>query len=226
MMCCVVWPWSPPGDRKRKWIAPKCCAGQHGAACRRCPRATRCNLFVEAMGPPASDADKWFISVLTTQGCAPCEKLKADWATNPWLLALADPERSQEVVGALQRLSARRTRARRSGSRSFRSRRFRRSWCSRRGARRYGDPQTVVYQGTYGGDPEKLARQITAAIRLYVSKLEPAPTPQPPVQQAAEGAGRIDPPWQPPPKIVPHLPDFLPVFPGWSTGDSAEPQPD
>ena len=78
---------------------------------------------------------------------------------------------------------------------------------------RYGDPQTVVYQGTYGGDPEKLARQITAAIRLYVSKLEPALTPEPPVQQASEGPGRIDPPWQPPPKVEPRLPDFLPVFP-------------
>mgnify|MGYP002623348369 FL=1 len=49
------------------------------------------DLFVEAMGPPASDADKWFISVITTQGCAPCQKLKTDWATSPWLLALADP---------------------------------------------------------------------------------------------------------------------------------------
>ena len=65
------------------------------------------DLFVEAMGPPASDADKWFVSVFTTQGCAPCQKLKADWGTNPWLLALADPERSQEVLGALQRVRPR-----------------------------------------------------------------------------------------------------------------------
>ena len=47
--------------------------------------------FVAAMGPPASDADKWYISVLSMQGCAACQKLKADWATNQWLLALADP---------------------------------------------------------------------------------------------------------------------------------------
>ena len=47
--------------------------------------------FVEAMGPPPSDADKWFISVLTTEGCIPCEQLKSDWQTNSWLLALANP---------------------------------------------------------------------------------------------------------------------------------------
>ena len=49
------------------------------------------DAFVAAMSPPESDADKWFISVLSMRGCAGCEKLKRDWATNEWLLALANP---------------------------------------------------------------------------------------------------------------------------------------
>src|SRR5690606_33375562 len=49
------------------------------------------DMFVEAMGPPASDADKWFISVLSMQGCAACQRLKSQWTTDPWLLALANP---------------------------------------------------------------------------------------------------------------------------------------
>ena len=49
------------------------------------------DVFATAMGPPASDADKWFISVVSMQGCAGCEKLKKDWTTSPWLLALANP---------------------------------------------------------------------------------------------------------------------------------------
>ena len=40
------------------------------------PRGDGVDAYVQAMAPPASDADKWFISVLTMKGCAPCEKLK------------------------------------------------------------------------------------------------------------------------------------------------------
>jgi hypothetical protein len=170
------------------------------------------DLFVEAMGPPASDADKWFLSVYTMQGCAPCQQLKSDWATSPWLLALADPNDSKKSWAHYNVFS------REDQSQAFRIEKlqieaFPTIVVQPPRSGRYGDPQTVVYQGTYGGDPEKLARQITAAIRLYVSKLEPPLAPEPPVQQAPEGAGRFDPPWQPPPKVEPRLPDFLPVFP-------------
>ncbi len=43
------------------------------------------DAFIAAMSPPDSDADKWFISVLSMKGCAACEKIKRDWATNEWL---------------------------------------------------------------------------------------------------------------------------------------------
>jgi len=169
-------------------------------------------LFVEAMGPPASDADKWFISVLTMQGCAPCVKLKADWASNSWLLALADPNDPKKSWAHYN------VYAREDQSQAFRFQKlnieaYPTVIVQPPRSKRYGDPTTVVFQGTYGGDPEKLARQITAAIRQYVAKLEGSQPPQPPAQQAPEGTGGIDPPWQPPPKVDPPLPDLLPVFP-------------
>src|SRR5690606_10782987 len=168
--------------------------------------------FVEAMGPPASDADKWYISVLSMQGCAACQKLKADWATNQWLLALADPSDPKKSWAHYNVYP-----------REDRSQAFRFEGIQvtayptilvqppRNG--RYGDPKTVVFQGTYGGDPERLARQITAAIRQYVSKFEASQPPHPPAHRAPEGSIGIDPPWQPPPKVDPPLPNVTPVFP-------------
>jgi hypothetical protein len=168
--------------------------------------------FVEAMGPPASDADKWFISVLTMQGCAPCVKLKADWASNSWLLALADPN-DPKKSWAHYNVYAREDQSQAFRFRNLQIEAYPTILVQPPRSGRYGDPRTVVFQGTYGGDPEKLARQITTAIRQYVAKLEGSQPPQPPAQRAPEGTGGIDPPWQPPPKVDPPLPDLLPVFP-------------
>ena len=52
--------------------------------------------YVEALKPPASDADKWFISVITSRGCKGCVQLKEDFAKSPWLLALANPNDSKK----------------------------------------------------------------------------------------------------------------------------------
>ena len=41
--------------------------------------------FAAALAPPESDADKWFISIVCTEGCAPCERLKADFASSEFL---------------------------------------------------------------------------------------------------------------------------------------------
>jgi hypothetical protein len=169
-------------------------------------------LFVEAMGPPATDADKWFISVLTMQGCAPCAKLKADWETSPWLLALADPN-NPKLSWAHYNVYAREDRSQAFRFEKLNIEAYPTILVQPPRSKRYGDPSTVVFQGTYGGDPEKLARQITAAIRQYVAKLEGSQPPQPPAQRAAAGTGGIDPPWQPPPKVDPPLPNVLPVFP-------------
>ena len=162
--------------------------------------------FVEAMAPPASDADKWFITVITKRGCAGCEKLRRDWATDRWLLALANPADPSASWAHYNVYDA-----------DDESQKFR--WQNivitgyptvlvqppRNG--RYGDPATVVYQGVYGGNPEKLARDIIGAIRQYISRLPAAST----IAQMGEGEhGGIRPPWEPPPKPTPTPP---PVFP-------------
>jgi hypothetical protein len=168
--------------------------------------------FVEAMGPPASDADKWFISVLTMQGCAPCVKLKADWASNAWLLALADPN-DPKKSWAHYNVYAREDRSQAFRFEKLNVEAYPTILVQPPRSKRYGDPTTVVFQGTYGGDPEKLARQITAAIRQYVAKLEGSQPAQPSTQRAPEDAIGIDPPWQPVPRVDPPLPNILPVFP-------------
>jgi hypothetical protein len=170
------------------------------------------DVFVEAMGPPASDADKWFISVLTMQGCVACQKLKSDWATNQWLLALADPS-DPKKSWAHYNVYAREDRSQAFRFEGIQVTAYPTVLVQPPRNGRYGDPKTVVFQGTYGGDPERLARQITASIRQYVSKFEASQPSSHPAHRAAEGSIGIDPPWQPPPNVDPPLPNVTPVFP-------------
>lgn len=170
------------------------------------------DAFVEAMGPPASDADKWFISVLTMQGCAPCVKLKSDWSTSPWLLALADPS-DPKTSWAHYNVYAREDQSQGFRFANLQIEGYPTIIVQPPRSKRYGDPKTVVFQGTYGGDPEKLARQITAAIRQYLVKLGELQPPQPAVPPATVGVVGIDPPWQPPPRNDPLRPDVLPILP-------------
>lgn len=180
--------------------------------------------FVEAMGPPASDADKWYISVISMQGCAACQKLKSDWAINQWLLALADPS-DPKKSWAHYNVYLREDR-----SQAFRFENIKVTAYPtvlvqppRNG--RYGEPKTVVFQGTYGGDPERLARQITEAIRRYVAKFEATQPAHPPSHSASEGSIGVDPPWQPAPQVDPPSP-IAPVFPDGRPLIPPSPAPD
>ncbi len=178
-------------------------------------RSDPADAFVEAMSPPASDNDKWFISVLTMPGCRGCTKLKSEWQTNQWLLALADPQNPKRSWAHYNVYSSE------DESQTFRFENIQITAYPtilvqppRNG--RYGEPTTVVFQGTYGGDPEKLARQITEAMRQYVAKLAVVPLRQAPrVTQTGVSQGMIgvDPPWAPVPKVEPQLPSVTPVFP-------------
>jgi len=165
-------------------------------------RSSSDDAFVAAMGPPESDADKWFISVLSMKACDGCAKLKEDWATNPWLLALADPsdpKRSWSHYTVYDKDDR---------SQAFRFDNIRVTayptiLVQPPRSKRYGEPATVVYQGVYGGDPEKQARAITGAIRQYVSKL---PEPPAPSSQGGTRRSSSDPPWQPAPRVDPRQP--------------------
>jgi hypothetical protein len=166
-------------------------------------RAGETELFAAAMAPPASDADKWFISFVTTKGCVPCDQLKQEWTTNPWLLALAnpaDPKQSWAHFTVYDKDDR---------SQTFRFENIKINayptiLVQPPRSRRYGEPSTVVYQGTYQGDPERLAREITTAIRQYLDKLQLR-------------GGPVDPPWPPAPKVqptpAPQFPTFDPTIP-------------
>lgn len=184
-------------------------------------RASGDDAFVTAMGPPASDADKWFISVLSMTGCAGCEKLKQDWAINPWLLAIAnptDPKQSWSHFKVYDKDDR---------SQAFRFENIKVTayptiLVQPPRSERYGDPATVVYQGVYSGDPEKQARAITSAIRQYISKLQAPPTP---AHIGDTGQVAADPPWQPTPRVDPWQPQpqTNPQFPPFDP--SIPPQP-
>ncbi len=191
-------------------------------------RSDGADSFVEAMAPPATDADKWHISVLSMQGCPACQKLKADWATNPWLLALAnpnDPKQSWSHYNVYMREDR---------SQAFRFERLKVTAFPtivvqppRSG--RYGDARTVVFQAAYGGDPERLARDITTAIRRYVAKFEASQPPRQAPYRAPEGSIGVDPPWEPTPQVeppspvAPVFPDGRPLIPPSPTPDDAAP---
>jgi hypothetical protein len=170
-------------------------------------RATETDDFAAAMGPPASDADKWFISVVSMKQCAGCERLKKDWNSNPWLLALANPgdtKQSWAHFGIYDKDD--RSQAFRFGSLKITT--YPTILVQPPRSKRYGDPSIVVFQAVYKGDPEKLAREITQSIRLYLQKLQ---TPPGPVRasHSQNGIG-ADPPWQPVPKVDPWQPSPAP----------------
>lgn len=169
------------------------------------------DAFVEATSPPASDADKWFISVLTMKGCPACARLKRDWQTDENLLAFAVPgdpkaswshfnyyaseDRSQAFRWAKLRVSQYPTvivQAPRSG--------------------KYGNPGTVVFQDVYHGEPLGLAREMARAIKLYVQKrYERAERQGTRVEGQTEDCPDCnpgaDPPWEPSPVDDELLPD-------------------
>lgn len=178
------------------------------------PRQEAADPLVEALAPPASDADKWFISVLTMQHCPGCVKLKRDWQTSPWLLALAIPSDSKASWAHFNVYAS-----------EDESQKFRFAAIQvtayptilvqppRTG--KYGDPATVVFQGVYGGDVQKLASEIVRAIRKYVAALEKKRPPREAKVEAEvkSDAGQIgiDPPWQPTPKDDPNAKPILQV---------------
>lgn len=167
--------------------------------------------FVEAMGPPPSDADKWFISILTTKGCIPCEQLKSDWQTSPWLMALANPRDAKQSWAHYNVYEA-----------GDDSQKFRFEDIKIAGyptilvqpprSGRFGDPKIVVFQGTYEGKPEELAREIISAIRQYVERHPAAPvTGRRPASEPPFVPPAPEDPLAPPP--APFLPETWPTIP-------------
>ena len=160
-------------------------------------RAGEDDLVAEAMRPPASDADKWFISVVTTRGCTSCEELKDDWNTSRHLQSLAVPDKPKKSWAHWNTYSA-----------NDKSQAWRFKDLEITGyptilvqpprSGKYGKPSTVVFQETgYDGDDKKLAQAMVRAIKAYVRKQrEKTGTTEPEAAGTPEAYG-ANPPWNP-----------------------------
>lgn len=193
------------------------------------------DAFEQVMGPPADDNHKWFITVVTTKGCTPCARLKADLASDPNLRALinlSDPKQSWSHFNSYLYEDE--------------SQKFRWEKIKLAGFptilvqpplnKQYGDPATVVFQTTgYDGDGRKLATKITAAIKAYLSTRTQAATYRPTghrqqVPAPDENVIGVDPPWTPAPKVEPPVAPSpsplvdIPVIPPLDTPKPVAPQ--
>lgn len=205
----------------------------------------------DVMGLPPDDNHKWFISVLGSKGCPACARLRAD---------IRADQAAQKHLGAFITLMDgdemhSDTKTSWSHYNYFyaddRTQQFRFEAVKPKGFptiivqpplnKKYGDPATIVFKREgYDGDPDKLVKQISAAIKLYVEKLRDrqaggpfkATLPPPPREtlppefwtrqnrwpsafgtRPANVFGQIgvDPPWQPAPKVDPTpAPNVLP----------------
>ncbi len=155
------------------------------------------DAFIEAMRPPQSDADKWFISLISTKGCKPCAELKKAWRTDPWLLALADPD-DPKVSWAHYSEYDEGDKSQVWRFENLKLDAFPTIIVQPPRNGRYGDAATVVFQNTYKGKPRELAGQIVAAIKKYVGKVAPQVQI---VSTVAPGTYGQDcaPPWKPNP---------------------------
>lgn len=156
-------------------------------------RAGDAAAVISATAPPVDDANRWFVTVWTSANCAPCEKLKADFASSPDLLAFVDaPEHTTPWAHFNVYREDDATQA-------WRKARYRldgyptivvqppldQSW---------GDPGTVIVSVKgYQGDPKKLAKQISDAVKTYAKVMGAKGYPKPPkvAEEAKRGAGVI-----------------------------------
>ncbi len=149
------------------------------------------DTFVEAMQPPEDDSDKWFISIVGSEGCGACQRLKRDWSQSSSLLALADRDNPRDSWAHFNwYYSEDQSQAWRFKNISITEYPTVIVQPPRNG--RYGKGSTVVYQAAgYDGNPGKLAKDIVASVRMYTAKLENHPS-------VATDFG-VNPPWRPAP---------------------------
>ncbi len=176
------------------------------------------DVFIEAINPPESDANKWFVYIVTMKGCQPCAALKAAFASNEQLRAFAKPD---DMKGSWAHWSV--------YDKDDKSQQWRWAKIKLTGfptllvqpprSGKWGPPETVVVQQTgYDGNPKKLAAAISEGIRRYVEKFRDQQRPpvraavktvslevSPPVGHEQPPIG-LDPPWIPPDKEGPFKP--------------------
>lgn len=210
--------------------------------------------IADVMGVPPDDNHKWFISVVGSKGCPACARLRAD---------IRADQQAQKHLGAFITLlegDEMHSDTKRSWSHynyflaEDKSQQFRFEKLGIRAYptiivqpplnKKFGDPSTIVFKREgYDGDPNKLVKQISDAIKRYVAKVVDrqaggafkAQLPPPPrsdipsslTPQASRLYGQVgvDPPWEPAPKVDPTpAPNVLPpTIPPPDTKPDAKP---
>jgi hypothetical protein len=128
--------------------------------------------FLAALAPPADDSHKWFITIVTLDGCGPCKQLLADWHSSPALAAFALPGNVRASWAHLNIYAAEdETQTWRWRNIALKSYPTILLQPPRHG--RYGNAATVVLQKSgYNGKPEELAQQLRAAIEKQARKIQ------------------------------------------------------
>lgn len=130
----------------------------------------------DALAPPPDDSYKWFITVVTTNGCRYCKQLERDFAESDYLKAFANVEDYKRSWSHFNVYSID------DPTQSFRFKKPS-SNIALRGFPtiliqpplngKYGSAKTIVFQKTgYDGNPRKLAEQMSAAIKRYVATVK------------------------------------------------------
>jgi hypothetical protein len=173
----------------------------------------------DALSVPEDDSYKWHVTLVSTKGCAACEKLKADFASSPALQAwvnVGDYKKSWAHFQAIDISDP---------TQAWRWKEFKPSTFPTLIVQppyngTWGDPHTVVFlQAGYGGNAEELARSIRGAIEKYAARVYPRhlvsemQRGSAPAGLSSEGGQeQFSPPFAPPsPSPIP-LP-FLPMQP-------------
>lgn len=193
----------------------------------------------DIMGVPADDNHKWFISIVGSKGCAPCARLRADiradQATQKNLGAFitlmdgdemhSDPKSSWSHYNYF--LAEDKTQAFRFEKLGIKA--YPTIIVQPPLNKAFGDPATIVYKREgYDGDPAKLVKEISAAIKLYVQKQQERKDggatkaaaarhalPAPARSEISGAFGQndigVDPPFVPTPRVDPTpVPNVLP----------------
>lgn len=153
------------------------------------------DIVMEALSTPADDSNRWHITVLSMKGCAGCERLKQD-LNNPQLdlWNLVGPDQKGNAWASLHiydkdRLS--------DSWRGYKAQSY--PWIVVQPPLSgvYGSPSTLVWEGSYSGNPQQLFQTICDRAKSHVMRISPQPQPTP----------------QPAPNVAPPMPIPGPVTP-------------
>ncbi len=163
---------------------------RRGDMVTRAGSGTRAGVEVaisDAMGPPADDSGRWFVTVITQKNCKYCDKLKSDFASDPNLKAFANLRDPKESWAHFNTYSIE-DETQNWRWKEIKVQGFPTILIQPPRNRHFGDPATVVLQKTgYDGDGKKLATAIRDGIVFYVRKLSEK---QEYVRQAASAQGQ------------------------------------